>query len=97
MEITNELITELEALAKIRLTDGEKEKVKTQLAEILDYADILCELDTSGVVPSSHPFESANALREDTAGLSLTADEVTASAPETQDGYFAVPRVFSEV
>lgn len=94
MEITNELITELEGLAKIRLTDSEKEQFKAELGGILTYIDILNELDTDGVEPLSHTVKSADFMREDRAESSLPRETVTGNAPQEKNGCFDVPRAF---
>lgn len=89
--INNELISELEGLAKLRLTDSERASVSAELGDILAYMEILGELDTDGVGAKSHAFETDCELREDIKRDSLTADEITANAP---DGCFKVPRAF---
>ena len=54
MEITTELITYLEKLGRITLTEEEQEKAKVDLGSILGYIDKLNELDTDSVLPLSH-------------------------------------------
>ena len=43
-------------LAKLELSDEEKEQAKKDMASMLDYIDKLGELDTTGIEPMSHPF-----------------------------------------
>lgn len=92
MQITPELIKYLESLARITLTDEEESKVGTELQDILTYIDMLNELDTEGVEAMSHCFPVTNVMREDEVQTSMTPDEITANAPESQDGCFVVPK-----
>ncbi|MGN0532707.1 MAG: Asp-tRNA(Asn)/Glu-tRNA(Gln) amidotransferase subunit GatC [Eubacterium sp.] len=92
MQITPELIKYLESLARITLTDEEESKVGTELQDILTYIDMLNELDTEGVEAMSHCFPVTNVMREDEVQPSMTPDEITANAPESQDGCFVVPK-----
>ncbi len=92
MQITPELIKYLESLARITLTDEEEKKVGAELQDILTYIDMLNELDTDGVEAMSHCFPVTNVMREDEVAASMTPDEITANAPESQDGCFVVPK-----
>lgn len=92
MQITPDLIKYLEKLARITLTDDEEKKVGNELQDILTYIDMLNELDTDGVEAMSHCFPVTNVMREDEVQPSMSADEVVANAPESQDGCFVVPK-----
>lgn len=94
MEINNELINELEGLAKIRLSEAEKQKVKDELAEMLGHMEILNELDVSDVEPLTHTKNIQCELRDDVSFLSLSADEILSNAPERDGDFFAVPKAF---
>lgn len=92
MQITPDLIKYLESLARINLTEEEENKVSNELQDILTYIDMLGELDTDGVEAMSHCFPVTNVMREDEVQPSMTPDEITANAPESQDGCFIVPK-----
>ena len=92
MQITPDLIKYLESLARITLSEEEEEKVGGELQDILTYIDMLNELDTEGVEAMSHCFPVTNVMREDEVQPSMTPDEITANAPEAQDGCFVVPK-----
>lgn len=92
MQITPDLIKYLESLARITLSEDEEKKVGSELQDILTYIDMLNELDTDGVEAMSHCFPVTNVMREDVVGESMTADEIVANAPESQDGCFVVPK-----
>ena len=94
MEITTELITYLEKLGRITLTQEEQEKAKVDLGSILGYIDKLNELDTDSVQPLSHAFRTTNVFREDIVTNSDSRDAILANAPDQKDGCFKVPRTF---
>lgn len=92
MQITPDLIKYLEKLARITLTEDEEKKIGNELQDILTYIDMLNELDTDGVEAMSHCFPVTNVMREDEVQPSMSADEIVANAPESQDGCFVVPK-----
>ena len=63
--ISDETIEYVGILAKLELSDEEKEKAKADMGKMLDYIDKLNELDTSSVEPMSHVFPVSNVFRED--------------------------------
>lgn len=92
--ISDETIEYVGILAKLELSDEEKEQAKTDMGRMLDYIDKLAELDTTGVEPMSHVFPVQNVFREDVVTNSDTREELLANAPEQKDGMFMVPRTF---
>ena len=78
--------------SRITLTEDEEKKVGNELQDILTYIDMLNELDTDGVEAMSHCFPVTNVMREDEVQPSMSADEIVANAPESQDGCFVVPK-----
>ena len=64
-QIDDETMENVCILAKLSLTEEEKEKAKKDMQEMLDYVDKLDELDTSSVEPMSHIFGDNNVFRED--------------------------------
>ena len=94
MVITDELVTYLEALGRIKLPEESRAKAQSDLQEILQYIDTLSELDTEGIEPMSHALPLTNVMREDIVEPSVSAEEVLANAPLRKDNYFLVPRSF---
>ena len=92
MEITMDLISYLEKLGRIRLTEDEKEKTLIDLRSILGYIDKLNELDTDSVEPLSHAFPITNVFREDVVNNSDRRDAILSNAPAQKDGSFKVPK-----
>ncbi|MDE5866785.1 MAG: Asp-tRNA(Asn)/Glu-tRNA(Gln) amidotransferase subunit GatC, partial [Lachnospiraceae bacterium] len=81
-------------LAKLELSENEKEQAKKDMGRMLDYIDKLGELDTEGVEPMSHVFPVQNVFREDVVTNTDTREQLLSNAPEQKDGMFAVPRTF---
>lgn len=92
--ISDEIIEYVGILAKLELSEEEKEQAKKDMANMLDYIDTLNELDTSGVEPMSHVFPVNNVFREDVVTNEDDRDEILANAPEAKDGAFVVPKTF---
>jgi aspartyl-tRNA(Asn)/glutamyl-tRNA(Gln) amidotransferase subunit C len=93
--ISDETIEYVGILAKLELSDEEKEQAKKDMGSMLDYIDKLGELDTTGVEPMSHVFPVQNVFREDVVINSDTREELLSNAPEEKDGMFVVPRTFA--
>ena len=92
--ISDETIEYVGILAKLELSDEEKEQAKKDMANMLDYIDTLNELDTSGVEPMSHVFPVNNVFREDVVTNGDDREEILANAPEAKEGAFVVPKTF---
>lgn len=90
----DETIEYVGILAKLELSDEEKEQAKKDMANMLDYIDTLNELDTSGVEPMSHVFPVNNVFREDVVTNGDDREEILANAPEAKEGAFVVPKTF---
>ncbi|MCI5849589.1 MAG: Asp-tRNA(Asn)/Glu-tRNA(Gln) amidotransferase subunit GatC [Lachnospiraceae bacterium] len=92
--ISDETIEYVGILAKLELSDEEKEQAKKDMGSMLDYIDKLNELDTTGVEPMSHVFPVNNVFREDVVTNGDDRDNILANAPEEKDGAFVVPKTF---
>jgi len=80
-------------LARLRLTEEEKERYSVQLGKMLEYVRQLNELDLAKVPPTSHVVPLKNVLREDVVRESLPQEEALRNAPQKEKGYFKVPKV----
>lgn len=79
-------------LAKLALSDEEKEQAKKDMGRMLDYIDKLGELDTDGVEPMTHLFPVRNIFREDVVTNGDDRDSMLKNAPGEKDGMFVVPK-----
>ena len=80
-------------LARLRLTEEEKEKYSIQLGKILEYVQQLNELDLEDVPPTSHVVPLKSVFRKDVVRESLPQGEALRNAPQKERGYFKVPKV----
>jgi aspartyl-tRNA(Asn)/glutamyl-tRNA(Gln) amidotransferase subunit C len=94
MTITDETIDYVGILAKLELSEEEKEQAKKDMSEMLDYVSKLNELDTDNVEAMSHTFSYNNVFREDEVTNGDDRENMLANAPEQKDGCYKVPRTF---
>lgn len=90
--ISDETIDYVAILAKLFLSDEEKEAAKKDMGRMLDYIGQLNGLDTDGVEPMSHVFSVSNVFREDVVMNVDDRDNILKNAPEQKDGAFKVPK-----
>jgi aspartyl-tRNA(Asn)/glutamyl-tRNA(Gln) amidotransferase subunit C len=93
MKISKQEVEHVAKLARLELTDQEKEKLTDQLSNILTYVEKLNELDTKGVEPTAHVLDINNVMRNDEPGVSLTQERALANAPEKAAGHYKVPKI----
>ena len=92
--ISDETIEYVGILAKLELSDEEKEAAKKDMGRMLDYIDKLGELDTTGVEPMSHVFPVQNVFREDVVTNGDESEQTLANAPGEKDKMSVVPKTF---
>ena len=80
-------------LARLKLSDDERSRLRVQLADVLDYIRVLNEVDTDSVEPMAHAVDVVNVLREDEISESLPRSAALANAPETDGLCFIVPAI----
>lgn len=81
-------------LARLALTNEERERLRAQLGVILEAAERVREVAADDVPPTAHPVPQRNVFRDDDEPWeSLPQDRVLSGAPETEDGRFKVPRI----
>jgi len=95
-KITRKEVEHVARLARLELSEGEKDLMTAQLDRILGYMDKLNELDMSQVEPTSHVIPMVNVMREDEAKPSLSPDDALANAPDRETPYFRVPRIIED-
>ena len=91
-KISDEVMANTELLAKLALTDEEREKSRQEMEKILGYVDKLNELDTEGVEPLISLFPVENVFREDQVVNGDMRDELVDLAPRKKDGQYLVPK-----
>ena len=80
-------------LAKLSLTDEEKERFGEQLSAILEYAEVLQRLDTEAIPPTATVLPLRNVMAADEVRLSSSREDILANAPKTANGCFKVQAI----
>jgi aspartyl-tRNA(Asn)/glutamyl-tRNA(Gln) amidotransferase subunit C len=96
MALTREEVLHVARLARVGVTDADVEKFQQQLSSILDHFDVLRDLDTADVPPTTHTLPLENVMADDVPVASLSQDEVLGNAPQQQEGYLRVRAVLEE-
>jgi len=92
MQINEHLITYLEDLSYLSLSDSDKNRLTGDLQKILDYMAKLGELDTTGVNELSHPFDNVNIFRDDEARPSFDRELILKNAPVKNEEMIIAPK-----
>lgn len=92
-EISTEEVKHIAKLSMLDLGENETEMCRKHLQKMLGYFETLDGVDISKVPPTAHILSEVNVLREDVAMPSMDNEELTANAPEKEDGAYIVPRV----
>ena len=92
MKITEQILDYTAALAKLTVSEDERQKTAYDLERILDYIETMNELDTEGVEPMSHVLPVKNVFREDIVINQDDRDQLIKNAPKQKDGCFSVPK-----
>ena len=92
MCIRDRIVKYVAALAKLELTEEEKEEAKKDLGNILGYMNTMNELDTDDIEPMSHAFPLHNVFREDVVVNKDDRENLLKNAPVQKDGSFVVPK-----
>ena len=95
-KITLKEVEHVARLARLELSDAEKERMRSQLDAILTYIDKLRQLNTDNVEPTSHAIPMVNVMRGDEVRPYLSTEEILANAPEREGDFVRVPRIIEE-
>ncbi len=95
-KITRREVEHVARLARLELSEEEKEQMTAQLDSILGYMEKLNQVDTSGVEPTTTVIPMVSVMREDEIRPSLTQEEALANAPDREDVFFRVPRIIED-
>ena len=91
--ITIKDVEHVAKLARLELTEEEKEKFTGQLGAVLEYVNQMNEVDTSDVEPMAHAIDFSNVMREDVVVYEQTKEELMKNAPYEENGFFRVPKI----
>ena len=91
--INREDVLKIAKLSKLTLTEEEIEKYSSQIGDILKYIELLNELDTSNIEPTTRVIPVNNIFREDEIKEGLSIKKALFNAPEKKDNMFKVPKI----
>jgi aspartyl-tRNA(Asn)/glutamyl-tRNA(Gln) amidotransferase subunit C len=91
--LTCDEVAKVALLGRLKLSADELERMTSQLGRVLEYVDILNEVDTEPVEPLAHPIELANVFRHDVERECLPREDALANAPKTDGRFFVVPAI----
>ncbi len=92
-KITRREVEHVARLARLELSEDEKEIMTRQLDSILAYIEKLEEADVAGVEPTAHAFPLVNVTRPDEIRPSLSQEDALRNAPAQANGLFLVPKI----
>ena len=93
MKLNRKDVEHVALLSRLDLSETELDKFTGQLDAILEYIDVLNQVDTSAVEPMAHVLEIRNVMRADEVQPSLPREAALQNAPEAEDGFFKVPKI----
>ncbi|WP_027724836.1 Asp-tRNA(Asn)/Glu-tRNA(Gln) amidotransferase subunit GatC [Tuberibacillus calidus] len=91
--ITKAQVEHVAELARLSFSEEEIGAFTKDLADIIDFAEQLNELDTDGIEETTHVLEMSNVLREDIVRESISREEALKNAPDQRDGQVKVPKI----
>lgn len=96
MKLSPEVVDHVALLARLGLTNEERERMREQLSSILDHVERLQEVDTEAIPPTAQVITLSNVMRADEARPSMPLADVLANAPQSEDGMFKVNAVLDQ-
>lgn len=96
MSLTRQEVEKIAHLARLALTEEQITEYQEQLSAVLDYAEMLNELDLRDVEPTAHAVARTNVFRDDRVEPSLPLEDVLANADQHQQDQFYIQSVLSE-
>jgi aspartyl-tRNA(Asn)/glutamyl-tRNA(Gln) amidotransferase subunit C len=96
MDIDRSTVDHVARLARLDLSDEERERMASELGKILEHAAVIQSLDLDDIEPTSHAIPIRNVMRPDEVKPSLDQADALTPAPEATDGRFKVPRILEE-
>lgn len=94
MQVDDALLSRLEKLSFLKVSDDKREEIITQLSEIVSFVDNLSELNTDGVDDNFAMSDMATPLREDLSSCNTDInDNIIKNAPNSADHFFIVPKI----
>jgi aspartyl-tRNA(Asn)/glutamyl-tRNA(Gln) amidotransferase subunit C len=93
MSVDLQTVKRVAHLARIAVTDEDAAQMQGELNAILGFVEQLNEVDVDGVEPMTSVVHMEMKKRADTVTDGGKAEDITANAPLSEDGFFMVPKV----
>ena len=88
-----ETLRKLEMLNQLSLTEAQKDEVIDFFAKRDSELDIINKIDTENTERMVHVMPVLTVVRDDVASQPFSRDDLQKGAPETDEGYWCVPKV----
>jgi aspartyl-tRNA(Asn)/glutamyl-tRNA(Gln) amidotransferase subunit C len=95
MTIDREQVRKIAHLARLEITSDEETQFTERLNSILQYFELLSELDTENIPPTTRAIETSNITRTDELKPFLEKNSLLQAAPEQQGDFFRVPQIMN--
>jgi aspartyl-tRNA(Asn)/glutamyl-tRNA(Gln) amidotransferase subunit C len=96
MKINREQVLHIAQLARLGVTEEDLGRLSEQLSNIIENFEILKQVDTTNIPPTSQSIDLKNVISEDVIAPSLSTEEALANAPQQEAGFFKVKAVLEE-
>jgi aspartyl-tRNA(Asn)/glutamyl-tRNA(Gln) amidotransferase subunit C len=93
MSLTVDQVKWVAHLSRLELSESDLTRQAEQLSAIIDYVNLLQQVNTDGVEPMAHPLPMQNVFRDDLLAPSLPVETALANAPERHGDLYSVPAV----
>ncbi len=93
MKLSREEVLHITRLARVGLTEAEVSRLSEQLSNILEHFEVLQQVDTTDVPPTTQSIDLLNVLKSDEVTASLPQSQVLANAPRKEGDFFRVRAV----
>jgi len=96
MKLSREEVLHIARLARMGITDDEVDTLSDQLSDILDNFEVLQQVDTDDVPPTSQSIALNNVIRDDTVAVSYSPEDILSNAPRREQDYFKIHAVLED-
>ncbi len=93
MKLSREEVLHITRLARLGLSEAEVDSLSEQLSNILEHFEVLQQVDTTNVPPTTQSIDLMNVLKSDEVAASLPQSQVLANAPRREGDFFRVRAV----
>ena len=96
MKLSREEVLHIARLARMGISDDEVDKLSEQLSDILDNFEVLQQVNTDDVPPTSQSIALSNVTRDDAVSASYSPDDILSNAPRREQDYFKIHAVLED-